>query len=411
MTVVDIYRRVRRYGLNGVILWARVKWGNCKLRLWLRWNAIRHPLKPSPGITMLAGLSGADSCGKVLRDLAFSIHDAGVPLQVFPAAATDPDGRGIMRLLTPLKDFQIRRHPLLIELFDGVTPEGLVPDQAHLAFWEFEDGFLPVYPKFASLSHVVAISDFNAEVFRRELPASVKVSKLLYPFRPHTGNLPSRQSIRERFGLPQDAFVVFFNFDFGSGFGRKNPDGAMRAFADAFKDDANAWLVFKTMRSGQNPQRVAALSRLADELGIAARFKMIHDYLSNDDIYGLTAASDAYLSLHRGEGFGLGIAEAMSLGVPVVVSNYSAPTEFCKPDNSLLVPCRIVPVPKTQDHPTYAYVTRWADPDVAVAADALRRLKADPQFAQNLGQVAKDFIADYFSIANFRASLEKLTRG
>lgn len=92
----------------------------------------------------------------------------------------------------------------------------------------------------------------------------------------------------------------------------------------------------------------------------------------------------------------------------VVESDYSAPTEFCKPDNSLLVPCRIVPVPKTQDHPTYAYVTRWADPDVAAAAEALRRLKANPQFARNLGQAAKAFVSDYFSPANFRASLEKL---
>ena len=410
MTVFDIVKRVVRYGPRGVKLWAELKLGAIRLRRFMNQNAKLHDFAPERGVTLVGSFTGRDSINKVMRDLLFMVRDTGIPFQALNTGANeDPADTGVLELLTTPERFRVRRHPLVIEMFNGMLQKGLVQDIANIAFWEFEDGFLPVYPSFARKTHVIGMSDFVVETLRRELPSTVKVSKLLYPFRPSFGEIPSKEKIRARFGIPQDAFVVFFNFDFASGFSRKNPDGAIRAFAEAFKDDPEAYLVFKTMRSKDAPQRVEFLEQLARELGIEDRFTMIHEYLINSDLYGLTNACDTYLSLHRGEGFGLGVAEAMSLGLPVVVSDNSSTTEFCKVGNSIPVPCRIVsPRPEQRDHLTYTYVTRWAEPSVSFAADALRRLKRDPILCKQIGDKARMDVAEHFSVANFKASLERL---
>ena len=410
MTVFDIVRRVVKYGPRGVRLWAGLKLIDIRLRRFINQNAKLQDFAPERGVTLVGSFTGRDSINKVMRDLLFMVRDTGIPFQALNTGAyEDPAGTGVLELLTPPEHFRIRKHPLVIEMFNGALPKGLVPDLANIAFWEFEDGFLPVYPSFAHKTHVIGMSDFVVETLRRELPSTVKVSKLLYPFRPSFCEIPSKEMMRARFGIPQDAFVVFFNFDFACGFSRKNPDGAMRAFAGAFKNDPGTYLVFKTMRSQGVPERVASLERLAKELGIEDRFTMIHEYLINSDLYGLTNACDVYLSLHRGEGFGLGVAEAMSLGLPVVVSDYSSTTEFCKVGNSIPVPCRIVaPLPEQRDHLTYTYVTKWAEPSVSFAADALRRLKDDLDLRKQIGDKARMDVADHFSVANFKASLERL---
>lgn len=410
MTPIDYAKRVFKYGLGGTISWVRIKKGEHRLRRFLKRTATYGDVRPERGVTLIGAFAGQDSICKVMRDLLLTIHEVGIPVQALNIGGVEDSAKtGVLELITPPTQFRIEKHPLVLEMFNGIANNKIAAGCANIAFWEFENGFLPVYPNFAKKKHVIGMSDFVVKTLRHELPTSVRVSKLLYPFRPNFGNLPKREDVRARFGIPMEAFAVFFNFDFGSGFNRKNPDGAMRAFAAAFRDDAQAFLVFKTMRHGQFPKRVEGLERLADELGIRNRFIMIHSYVSNADIYGLTNACDIYLSLHRGEGFGLGVAEAMSLGLPVIVSNYSATTEFCNVNNSIPVPCRIVaPRADQRDHLTYTYVTKWAEPDIKFAADALRRLKNDPDLRSRLGRQAKRVVMDHFSLARFKESLEAL---
>lgn len=410
MTLCDYIKRVIRYGPKGIVLWTRIKWGEYKARRFFMRNARRFDLTPVRGVTLIGSFTGHDSISKVMRDFLFAVHDAGIPYQTFSTGGDgNPVQMGVADLLTPIEEFRIKKYSLVVEMFNGFVPDDLMLDIANVAFWEFEDGFLPVYPQFTHKKHIIGMSDFVVETLRRELPRSTEVSKLLYPFRCSTGDIKPRADIRKRFKIKQDAFVVFFNFDFASGFNRKNPEGAIRAFAKAFKDTKDAFLVFKTMRSNGFPERVACLEQLAVELGVRDRFIMIHEYLSDVDIYSLTNACDVYLSLHRGEGFGLGVAEAMLLGLSVVVSDYSATTEFCNPSNAILVPCKIVPPRQNQrDHLTYSYVTKWADPDISFAANALIRIYNNPSMRAHIGLYAREYIIEYFSLGRFKESLEKL---
>ena len=367
---------------------------------------------PVRGITFIGNLGGKDSISKVSRDFVFSLNKAGIPFQAFdPGFAGDPSGSGIERLLTPSIRFDLRKYEVIVEMFEETVPRHLCERHVRIPFWEFESGFLEIYPSARNASEVAGMSDFNVEYYRRILPKTVRAHKILYPFRMLDVPQGSVDNIRKKYGLGEDDFVVFFNFSYQSGFNRKNPVGAIRAFAKAFSNDpdANAKLVFKTMHSKDFPQAAERLCSLAKELGVAENVVFIDSYIPQSEIYGLTAACDTYISLHRGEGFGLGVAEAMSLGKPVVVTDYSSTTEFCNKENSIPVPYSMIPVPPNQiDNSFYNFVEKWADANIDAAATALRRLHDSSALRHELGDKAKKSISEHFSIENFRKSVETL---
>ena len=414
--IADIIRKLRYWGLTGVFNYARNRLFAARLRRVLRSNAHRFPCSEGfeRGVTIIAPLSANISLSKVVRDLIVVLRESGIPVQAFDTqSCLSVPSKEVADLVTPLRDFRLCRYPLVIgvllnNLLTDLVPHNLGIRLATIAFWEFERGFAACYPAARAFGEIIAMSDFNAACFRHELPG-VFVRRLLYPFRLPTQTPPARGEIRAKYGLREDEFVVFFNFDFGSGFARKNPDGALRAFAQALGEVSQAKLVFKTMRAAEHPTFAAQLKALAHELGVAERFVMIDRYISHADLYGLTAACDVYLSLHRGEGFGLGIAEAMSLGRPAVVADWSSTTEFCKPDNAYLVPCRLVSLPTEQiDHPNYAHVERWAEPDLDAAARQLRAAYDNPAEREQKGARARAFMFETFSIRKFRASIDAL---
>ena len=140
-------------------------------------------------------------------------------------------------------------------------------------------------------------------------------------------------------------------------------------------------------------------------LGISRQVVIISEYLSQLDLYSLANACDVYLSLHRGEGFGLGIAEAMQLSKPVVVTEYSAPLEFCNEDTALLVPCRIAVM---KGDALATQMGQCAEPDIDAAAMALRRLHGNRSYAENIGNRARLFLEKHFSDAAFKTSIQNL---
>ena len=343
-----------------------------------------------------------------MRDLACSLRTCGIPFQTFDVTQ---DGlvapQDVDDLLTPRKSFRIRRFDHVID-GTGTFPKLPGIRKSRLAFWEFETGLLEGWPGLGNEREVVAMSDFDVRVFRNELPRGMIVRKLLYPFQTvDVRALPAPSEVRARHGLPARGFAVFFNFDFSSSVFRKNPHGAIRAFAEAFRDTNEAFLVFKTTRADSFPEKRDELTALARSLGIGARFFLLDGFLPQRDVYALTNACDAYLSLHRGEGFGLGVAEAMSLGKPVVVSDCSSTTEFCVEGAALRVPCAVRDVaPDEIDHVSYHGVRACFEPDVEKAAEGLRLLYDNPELRRELGEAAKRQIAAQFSPAAFKASAE-----
>ena len=410
---IILYKKLRTWGIKGVWDYFVRKFFNIKTRAFFLANAKLHPLTPKYGITIVADFTLPTSLSKTVRDFAFALKKAGIPFQTFDLhprtglPVEDYDG-----IITPVKEFRVLKYTHIIEMFSSPLPKSLPLERMRIVFWEFTSGLMEYNPAIADVKTIIAMSDFNFEVFKKILPPEVSVRKILYPFFSYSKELPSIAATRRKYGIGENEFAVFFNFDYGSSFNRKNPDGSIKAFAKAFHDHKDARLVFKTKGASEHKKERENLWLLAKKLGISDRVTMIDDYIPMQDVYGLTNACDVYLSLHRGEGFGLGIVEAMSLGKPVIVTNYSSPKEFCKEGNTLLVAYKEVDVQESmRDHPCYISVKKWAEPDTDSAAAALSSLYNNKHIREKTGDSAKKFVTEYFSIDNFKKSIENLLAG
>lgn len=186
---------------------------------------------------------------------------------------------------------------------------------------------------------------------------------------------------RSTFGISSDEFLFAFSFDARSWVQRKNPIAAIRSFRQAFGSGEQVRLVLKAMNGTVGD---AGWDGLLSEIKGDPRITLINETWPRERLLGLIECADAYVSLHRSEGFGRTPAEAMLLGKPVIVTDYSGTREFCRENNSLLVDFRLVDVPP-DDYPQ-ADDQQWADPDLGQASSHMRMVFEDAELAVRLGQ-------------------------
>jgi glycosyltransferase involved in cell wall biosynthesis len=197
---------------------------------------------------------------------------------------------------------------------------------------------------------------------------------------------------RADFGLPEDKFVLYFSFDFRSYASRKNPLAAVAAFRRAFpRRDASAALLLKTIGSEWKPEE---RDRLLGAIHGDPRILLIDGEFTRPRAIALLALSDCFLSLHRSEGFGRGPAEAMLLGKPVIVTDYSGTRDFATSETALLVDYELVPV-GAEEYPG-AQAQVWAEPDIEQAAVAMRRLAGDGALAERLSNAGRARIRELY---------------
>lgn len=176
-------------------------------------------------------------------------------------------------------------------------------------------------------------------------------------------------------------------FDGRSAFARKNPWGAIEAWTRAFPEPGAHRLVVKGYRLDTDPR---AARRLREALAARPDLILIERDLPDAALWGLIEACDIVLSTHRAEGFGLVPAEAMALGKAVVATGWSGNMEYMDAASAVLLPFSLIQV----EDPNRQYRgSVWADPDIAAAAEALRRLAGDARLRARLGEAARRRIA------------------
>jgi glycosyltransferase involved in cell wall biosynthesis len=193
---------------------------------------------------------------------------------------------------------------------------------------------------------------------------------------------------RAELGLP-DGFLFLFTFDYLSDFERKNPLGVIEAFSRAFEPGSGVRLIVKSINAKLDPDSAAILEQAAAE---HPDVTVADGYLDNSDKNAMIATSDCYVSLHRSEGFGLGLAEAMFFGVPAIATRYSGNLEFMDDANSFLVDYAT-----TEASERSVYSGAWAEPDLDGAAVIMRRVFEEPELARERARRGQETIREKHS--------------
>jgi glycosyltransferase involved in cell wall biosynthesis len=218
----------------------------------------------------------------------------------------------------------------------------------------------------------------------------------------------SRIRRRARFGIPEGRIAVFANLDLNSYVARKNPEAAVAAFRQAFGDDPDGPVLILKTHGGKHVEE--ARRRVRGLIDGAGNIVVIDRVLSAADLASLQASADIYLSLHRAEGFGLGIAEFMALGKPAVVTGWSGNMDFTDASCAAIVGYDLVPV-RPGDYP-HSEGAHWAEPRVDEAARALKELAASADLRAALGRRGQARVKEKLSIesvgALMRARLEEI---
>lgn len=260
-------------------------------------------------------------------------------------------------------------------------------DRYRIGLWAWE---LPEFPAayhgaFDLVDEVWVVSEFVAAAIAPHAGVPVHVFPMTVPD-PGVPDRPPRP--------PGTPTRFLFAFDYNSTGGRKNPWGVVTAFQQAFPNRDDVRLVIKAHHARAN---VAAAERLRYLVADDPRIELVEGFVSPAELDRLYAASDAYVSLHRSEGFGLTLAEAMIRGLPVIATDYSGTTEYVTAETGWPIPYTMADV--GPGWPPYPADGRWADPDPTAAAAALRAVADDPAEARRRGAAARDHLLRTRSMA------------
>jgi glycosyltransferase involved in cell wall biosynthesis len=238
--------------------------------------------------------------------------------------------------------------------------------------WELPDFPTEQAESLKLVDHIWCPTRFVQEVFfktSRQLTLSLPLPVVQHPY--------ADADFRELLQIPTDAFVVLFIFDARSTMQRKNPQATVRVFQEFAKSHPEAYLILKISR--WKNQRDGDLSWIPKVPNI----KVIQQTLTPHELASLYRASDCYLSLHRSEGFGRTLVEALQQGLHMVTTDFSGPKDFLSNENSLLVDWSKITA-RAGDYPMLSNDSWWCEPDERHALSQLEKARIRVKTSRNL---------------------------
>jgi glycosyltransferase involved in cell wall biosynthesis len=254
--------------------------------------------------------------------------------------------------------------------------------------WEIESFPEEMHTSFDYVDEIWAISSFVKDAIQPHTRKPV----LVFPC-PIIAPQITEKLDRGAFGLSEEDEFNLFMFDYFSAFKRKNPLDLVKAHILAFPDASGPKLIIKTI-NGQGYASQQEQLRFA--VGTRTDIKIVDRYMSREQLHSLLSECQTYISLHRSEGYGLTLAEAMSLGKPVIATGYSGNLDFMSEQNAILVPYELVAV--GTDAVPYPEDSRWAQPNIEFAAAAMRELNRDESLRARIGNQARIDVAAEFTM-------------
>ena len=335
-----------------------------------------HPF----GVNLIGNVKGDFGLGQSTRLVARALEETGIPYSIYQyshardAKMNDTTFDHRISQELPYQINLVHINPPELEEAYLTLDKKLWEKHYNIAFWlweleEFPDKFMKVVPLF---QEIWTPAEFISQGIRKKTNIPVKTL-------PYCVDAPSDDACdREFFGLPEDKFLFLAMYDTNSVAERKNPKGIIRAFQEAFLPDNNkVGLVLKV-----NSAKPEDLEEIRAQFKEYDNIYLITSHMTKVEVNSLVKCVDVFVSLHRSEGYGLVLAEAMLLGTPTIATNWSANTEFADAESACLVGYELIPI--TEDIGPYEKGNHWADADLHQAAAYMEKLYEDPEFYQQI---------------------------
>ena len=340
------------------------------------------PQRSALGVNLAGYLSSELGVGEAARQLRLAFESAGVqtaPIDIPVEAAEMPAALGgLSERELPFGFNLICVNADMLPELAGAAGEGLFEGRRSAGLWFWEVAKFPERWRgsFDHVDEVWVASEHIAAAIQPLSPVPVKTIRV-----PVTPVAPASLS-RGDLGMPE-GFCFLFVFDYRSVFRRKNPLGAVEAFGAAFEPGSGASLVIKSVSGDLFPEQAQELAAAAAE---HPDVHLIEETVEAEVKNAMIESCDCYVSLHRSEGLGLTMAEAMYFGKPVIATAYSGNLDFMTADNSYLVEHSMARI-GTSAGP-YPEDAEWAEPDLEHAAAQMRHVFEQRGEAKARGQRA-----------------------
>lgn len=354
-----------------------------------------HESPPRWGVNVVGFFTGELGVGEAARLLVSGLDAASVPALPIQGQLIPPSRQGAEYAYAGIDE---AAYPISILCIngDGVpvfareAGRSFFDGRYTIGLWWWEVGEPPASwtPAYEFLDEVWVASQHIYDAISASSPVPVvrmKLPVLAPALLPRT---------RAQLGLPEEGFLFMYVHDYHSVAARKNPLGLIEAFARAFPAGSGAKLVVKSINAETCPEQH---ERVVLAAGAHEDIELIDAYVSAAEKNAMIAACDCYVSLHRSEGFGLTVAEAMLLGKPVIATRYGGTLEFTSDENSYLV--RWDPVRVGDRAYPYPADAIWAEPDLDHAATLMRHVFVERDESRERGRLARRDVLERHSPA------------